>query len=123
MLRKLIARKAMTPETDGHEDGTTRLDRMKAAYDEWRMTQDIGAVMSALGRLSDRQLAMIGLRRDGLYGAVTEMMDRVEEQGRIADEVLALLDKAPARGEAPAPQAAEGVRRPEAATSGERAAA
>lgn len=101
MLNRLFSRTRIEPNETVEEDGASRLDRLMAAYGEWRITQDIAAIMSALDRLSDRRLAMIGLRRDDLYDAVTGMMEQVREQKRISEEVLALLEQEPATGEKP----------------------
>lgn len=123
MLKKLISRTGSSAVEARHDDDTSGFGRAKAALAIWRTTQDIGAVMAALDRLSDRRLAMIGIRRDGLYDAVTEMMDRVEGERRIADEVLALLEKAPAKGERPEPAPAEMSDTVDAPKKEERAAA
>jgi len=101
MLKQLFSRTSTEPRDTVEEDGAPGLDRMKAAYEAWRITQDIGAIMAAFDRLSDRRLALIGLRRSELYDAVTEMMDEVRQQERIGEDVLALLDQAPATGEEP----------------------
>jgi hypothetical protein len=64
----------------------------RAAHAEWRFERDIGAVMAALDRLSDRRLALIGMRRDALFEAVAEMITRAEVDRQAAAETLSLAE-------------------------------
>ena len=64
----------------------------RAAHAEWRFERDIGAVMAALDRLSDRRLALIGMRRDALFEAVAEMIIRAEVDRQSAAETLSLAE-------------------------------
>ncbi len=91
LVSRRASRKAAAPATE------TGLARIRSSYDEWRITQDIGAVMAVLDRLSDRRLAMIGMHRDGLYDAVAELMERADERRQMGDDVLAILAGADAK--------------------------
>ena len=76
---------------------------LRARYDSWRFRRDIAAIMASLDRLSDRRLEMIGLRRDELFEAVSEMIMRAEDERAIGREVIALLETS--GGARPAPDA------------------
>ncbi|SLN12091.1 hypothetical protein ROJ8625_00312 [Roseivivax jejudonensis] len=78
---------------------------LRARYDSWRFRRDIAAITATLDRLSDRRLEMIGMRRDELFEAVSDLMIRAEEERSIGREVMELLEK-PLAGET-APSAAE----------------
>lgn len=72
---------------------------LRQAYDDWRFGRDIAAIMAAFDRLSNRQLDLVGFKRDRLYDAVEEMILDAERQRALGLEVTALLE-APANTEA-----------------------
>ena len=65
---------------------------LRDRYNSWRFRGDIAAITATLDRLSDRRLDMIGMRREDLFGAVSDMMMRAEEERQIGREVVALLE-------------------------------
>ncbi|SLN10151.1 hypothetical protein ROJ8625_00185 [Roseivivax jejudonensis] len=68
---------------------------LRERYDSWRFRGDIAAIMASLDRLCDRQLDLIGMRREELFEAVSDLMMRAEEQRRIGRDVVELLETAP----------------------------
>ncbi|ETX14307.1 hypothetical protein OCH239_04065 [Roseivivax halodurans JCM 10272] len=80
---------------------------LRERYESWRFRRDLAAIMAALDRLSDRRLEMIGIRRDDLFEAVSDMMMRAEEERAIGREVMALLDTPKAK--TPAAAVADGA--------------
>lgn len=89
MFRTLFSRKTrMQPAADA---APGRLD-FRARYESWRFRRDLAAIMATLDRLSDRRLEMIGMHREDLFDAVSDLMLRAEEQRAIGREVVALLD-------------------------------
>ncbi len=111
MFKKLfITAPAMMPDDASANQGRG-LGALRAAYSDWRGYNDIVTIVAALERLSNRRLHMIGLRREDLFDAVGDMMDRTEENRAIGQEILAILD-APARtihDRKPTPQFTENV--------------
>ena len=71
------------------------VDRWRNAYREWQRERDFIAIVACLARLSDRRLAMIGMRRDDLIHHVDRMVDTAEEERNTAAEILELVDKKP----------------------------
>lgn len=63
----------------------------KTAIADWRAERDVVAIAGTLARLSDRRLALIGLRRDTLIFSVERMMSEAEEASRIEADVLQIL--------------------------------
>jgi uncharacterized protein YjiS (DUF1127 family) len=82
---------------------------LREAYAEWRYERDLRAITHALDRLSDRQLRLIGMRRESLICEVEALADRTREGASVAREVKFLLD-APAR--LPLPRAAAAAQTP-----------
>lgn len=74
------------------------LSGLRTRYELWQSGRDLAAIMATLDRLSDRRLAMIGMRRGELFDAVSDLMLRAEEQRALGREVVELLE---------APEAAE----------------
>jgi len=64
----------------------------RTAHADWQFERDIAAVMAALGRLSDRRLALIGVRREALFETVAEMITRAEVDRERAAELVSLAD-------------------------------
>ncbi|PWR01098.1 hypothetical protein DKT77_18205 [Meridianimarinicoccus roseus] len=96
MLARLF-KKARPAHTEAAEaTGGSALHKMRAGYADWRFQRDIAAIMASLDRLSDRRLALIGVRRDALFDAVSDLMLRAADDRAIADEVIAMLERAPA---------------------------
>jgi hypothetical protein len=77
---------------------------LRERYTSWRFRGDIAAITATLDRLSDRRLDMIGMRREDLFWAVSDMMMRAEEERQIGREVIALLEAPKAANPAPAPR-------------------
>ena len=92
MFKQLVTRLVPGSKKAAAPTNGSGLARIRSAYGEWRISQDIGAIMAVLDRLSDRRLAMIGVHRDGLYDAVADMMERAQERQQMGDEVLAILE-------------------------------
>ena len=65
--------------------------RCRQTIRQWQLDRDLAAIVAALARLSDRRLALIGMRRGDLIGHVEHMMDEVEAGRRIEREVLEFL--------------------------------
>ena len=61
-------------------------ERWKAAIADWRAERDLVAIAGTLARLSDRRLALIGLRRDTLIFSVERMMSEAEDASRIVGD-------------------------------------
>ncbi|QIE43111.1 hypothetical protein G5B39_13800 (plasmid) [Rhodobacteraceae bacterium SC52] len=95
---------------------TPVIGRVRAAYDEWRFSRDITAIMSALDRLSNHQLHLVGIRRDDLFETVAEMMRRAEAQRVVGREVTNMLDR-PTTATQPAKEAKPSETARPAATS------
>jgi uncharacterized protein YjiS (DUF1127 family) len=70
---------------------------LRAAWTAWRRERDVRAVERALGRLSDRQLALIGMSRSSIEIEVSGLIDRTEHGRMVTDEVLRLVDRTPPR--------------------------
>ena len=68
------------------------LSALRLAYSDWRGENDICAIASVLGRLSNHRLQMIGLRREGLRDCVRDMMLSAEEDRVIVREIIAIID-------------------------------
>ncbi|KUF08738.1 hypothetical protein [Pseudoponticoccus marisrubri] len=98
MFKRLFGTAAGTRAAPGPVAG------LRERVESWRFQRDVAAVTATLDRLSDRQLAMIGMRRGELFEAVSDMMLRAEEERRIGREVVALLER-PRAAPAPAPAA------------------
>lgn len=69
------------------------LGALRMAYSDWRFGRDVAAIVAALNRLSDHRLHMIGLRREGLFDAVGDLMLSAEEDRAIGQEVIAILEE------------------------------
>jgi uncharacterized protein YjiS (DUF1127 family) len=82
----------------------------REAYAEWRHERDLRAISRSLGRLSDRQLRLIGMRRETLNCDVEALADRARASADLAWEVRALLDP-PARLQLPPAEASDPPRR------------
>jgi uncharacterized protein YjiS (DUF1127 family) len=76
---------------------TVRLDGLRAAWVTWRHERDVRSIERALGRLKDRQLALIGMSRASIASDVSGLIDRTEDGRKVADEVLRLVDRTPPR--------------------------
>lgn len=82
------------------------VDATRAAHADWQFERDVAAVMAALDRLSDRRLALIGMRREALFDAVAEMIARTQADRAATSEILSLADE---RGDAMGPARAQGA--------------
>ncbi|KAA9005763.1 hypothetical protein [Histidinibacterium aquaticum] len=80
-----------------------RIADVRARFEERQMTRDIGGIMGALDRLSDRQLQLIGSHRQELYDFVSDLMDRAAEQRRIGDEIIEILEASERRAQTVTP--------------------
>ncbi|KUF11988.1 hypothetical protein [Pseudoponticoccus marisrubri] len=74
------------------EDGPRSLGER---YASWRFSGDVTAIMACFDRLSDRRLALIGMRREELFEAVSDLMLRAEEERRMGREAIELLENPP----------------------------
>jgi uncharacterized protein YjiS (DUF1127 family) len=72
-------------------------DDLRAAWTAWRRERDVRAIERALGGLSDRQLALVGMSRASIVSDVSDLIDRTEAGRGVADEVLRLVDQTPQR--------------------------
>jgi hypothetical protein len=79
--------------------GTGWRDYLKAAIGEYRTSRtarqredDVAAIAFTLSKLSDRRLALLGIRRDGLVHAVETLVARADEARVGADEIICLVD-------------------------------
>jgi uncharacterized protein YjiS (DUF1127 family) len=70
---------------------------LRSAWIAWRRERDVRAIERALGRLSDRQLALVGMNRDTIESDVNDMIDRTEAGRTLASDVLQLVDRTPPR--------------------------
>ncbi|ETX28610.1 hypothetical protein [Roseivivax isoporae] len=102
-----------TDRTATTGDAGDRAPGLRARYESWRFERDIAAIMSALDRLSDRRLALIGVRRDELFEAVSTLMLEAEQRRAIGREVLDLLASPPRTGEETPAPSAPGERAPD----------
>ena len=95
-----LATPKRAPDTPGYPapaiGGIARVWRER--YRQWRTDRDFIAIVAALARLSDRRLAMIGMRRDDLVWHVEQLVEDREEGRRVEREVLAILEHVPERG-------------------------
>jgi uncharacterized protein YjiS (DUF1127 family) len=66
-------------------------------YQEWLEERDIIGIIAALGRLSDRELARIGMSRRTLGLDVSALMERVRREGEISAEIFTLVETEPAQ--------------------------
>jgi uncharacterized protein YjiS (DUF1127 family) len=71
-----------------------RWSGLRGAWLVWRRERDVRAIEQALGRLSDRQLALVGMSRDTIESDVSDLIDRTEAGRTIANDVLRLVDHA-----------------------------
>ena len=68
------------------------LGSLRKAYDDWRFSNDLAAIVAAFDRLSNRRLHLIGLRREALLDSVADMMVHAEEERVIVREIIAIID-------------------------------
>lgn len=59
----------------------------------WRRDRDLRAIERALGRLSERQLRLIGMSHASLEADIASLVDRAEQGERIATDVLHIVDR------------------------------
>jgi BMFP domain-containing protein YqiC len=78
--------------TSVNEDFDAARDSLRDRYNSWRFRRDIAAITATFDRLSDRRLNMIGMRREELFEAISDLMIRAEEERQIGLEVIALLE-------------------------------
>ncbi len=103
----------LTTETPARKAGLPArirtMDRWRNAYRDWQQERDFIAIVACLARLSDRRLAMIGMRRKDLIHHVDRMVDAAEEERKLVAEILELADKKPVaqRPVSNAPETAE----------------
>ena len=72
------------------------LGPVSAKVADWRRDRDMGTIIAAFYRLSDRHLSMIGINdREEIYYHVAEMMAQSEERKQIAKDVARILDETP----------------------------
>ncbi len=65
--------------------------RKQDDYEEWLEERDIVRVIAALRRLSERQLARIGMSHSTLALDVEDLVTRAELERRVGSEVLELV--------------------------------
>lgn len=92
MFKKLFSTDLALMPDGGSANQGRGLNALRAAYSDWRFSNDVAAIVVALERLSNHRLHMIGLRREGLVYAVRDMMLSAEEDRAIGREVIAILD-------------------------------
>lgn len=92
MIRRLFSASGQSRPAADRPPRRWGLGGLRQAYDDWRFGRDIAVIMSAFDRLSDRQLQLIGVSRDGLYGFVEEMILAAERERLLGVEVIALLE-------------------------------
>lgn len=79
--------------TDGPAGLWARVQlRERDAYEEWLEERDIIAVIAALRRLSERQLARIGMSHKTLALDVEDLVARAESERTLSRDVLALVE-------------------------------
>ena len=66
--------------------------RERDAYEEWLEERDIICVIAALRRLSERQLARIGMSHKTLALDIEDLVARAESERSTVREVLELVD-------------------------------
>jgi uncharacterized protein YjiS (DUF1127 family) len=101
LTRKIDALTQMAGSLRLSDMANGRLGKIRKDYAEWRTSRDMVAIMAVFYRLSDRQLASIGVERDEIYYFVAELMAQAEERRLIAADVAQLLDEAPELADAP----------------------
>jgi uncharacterized protein YjiS (DUF1127 family) len=69
------------------------IEQARAAFAAWRHDRDLRAIEKALGRLSERQLRLIGMSHASLEADIANLVDRAEQGERIATDVLHLVDR------------------------------
>jgi len=92
MFKKLFSTDHAMMLDDASANQGRGLGALRIAYFDWRVQNDIGAIVAALDRLSNRRLQMIGLRREGLRDIVRDMMLSAEEDREIVQEIIAIID-------------------------------
>lgn len=92
MFKKQFSTDIASIRDDASPNQDRGLRALRMAYSNWRVRNDAGAIATALNRLSNRQLHLIGLRREGIVGAVEDMILSVEEDRAIGREVIAIMD-------------------------------
>ncbi|MFD0982665.1 hypothetical protein [Tropicimonas aquimaris] len=92
MFKRLFSTFEATGATAGEPSRPGRMAPLRQSYDDWRFERDFTAVMTALDRLSDRQLHLIGLTRGSLFDAVEEMILDTAQQRALGREVIELLE-------------------------------
>lgn len=73
--------------------------RDEAAYEEWLEDRDTVIIAATLSRLSDRQLARIGLSRKTLVIGVEDLKGQADRSRHIAHETLEIIDDTEADGQ------------------------
>lgn len=82
---------------DGPVCAWARLRRREStAYADWLEERDLIGIIAALERLSDRELARIGMSRRALGLDVSTLIERVRRENQIGNEVLSLVEAEPA---------------------------
>jgi uncharacterized protein YjiS (DUF1127 family) len=66
--------------------------RDEAAYEEWLEERDMLVISAALSRLSDRQLARIGLSRETLVIDIEDLRRLADRDRRIGHDVVTLIE-------------------------------
>lgn len=68
--------------------------RDEAAYEEWLEDRDTVIIAATLLRLSDRQLARIGMSRNTVIIGVEDLKRQAERNRQIGHETLEIVDEA-----------------------------
>jgi hypothetical protein len=86
-----------TLRSEGPAGAWARLRRREStAYAEWLEERDLIGIIAALERLSDRELARIGMSRRALGLDVAALIRRVRRENEIGNEVISLVEREPA---------------------------
>jgi hypothetical protein len=79
--------------TDGATCAWARLRHKESAtYEEWLEERDMIGIITALERLSDRELARIGMNRQALGLDVSALIERVRRENEIGSVALSIVE-------------------------------
>ncbi len=92
MFKKLFRTDLAMPANGASGNNGRGFGTLRTAYANWRLCNDVAAIVVALNRLPNHRLHLIGLHRDGLVDAVGDMIVSAEENRAIGREVIAILD-------------------------------
>ncbi len=92
MFKKLFSTDLAMPANGASGNNGRGFGTLRTAYANWRLCNDVAAIVVALNRLPNHRLHLIGLHRDGLVDAVGDMIVSAEENRAIGREVIAILD-------------------------------